>query len=209
MPSVRSKAQQRPDTRRRLLDAAVDVLAEDGMGAFTHRVIEQRAAVYHGATTHFFGTRDQLIDAVFEHLFALDHGRLDSHYDVPTNPAALTDPDAVRRMLRGGVGALFDSRREAIARYQLVVHAAQQPRLQESLGRWRGSVVAQATPVFAALGASDPERSARLFVAGADGLLLHAFSAPWPQLEADLDGLVDGLVAGALSLAQAGATCAR
>lgn len=200
MPTARSQAPQRPDTRRRLLEAAIDVLAEDGIGAFTHRVIEQRAAVYHGATTHFFGTRDQLIDAVFEYLFALDHGTVENHPDVPPDPTALTDPDAVRRMLHGGVRALFAARREAIARYQLVVYAAQQPRLQESLGRWRSSVVAQATPAFAALGATHPDRSARLFVAGADGLLLHAFSAPWAQLEADLDRLVDGLVAGALSL---------
>ncbi len=200
MASARSTAQQRPDTRRRLLDAAVDVLAEDGMGAFTHRVIEQRAAVYHGATTHFFGTRDQLIDAVFEYLFALDHAAVDGYPDMPAGPAVLTDPDAIRRMLRAGVRALFTARREAIARYQLVVYAAQNPRLHASLGRWRGSVVAEATPAFTALGAVEPQRSARLFVAGADGLLLHAFSAPWPQLEADLDGLVDGLVAGALSL---------
>lgn len=179
----------------RLLEASIDVLAEHGMGSFSHRVVEQRAGVYHGATTHFFGSRDDLVDAVFGHLFALDQAavRRESELD------SATDPEALRTMLRAGVRALLDGRREALARYALVVQAAQEPRLQDSLTRWRGAIVAGTAPVMAALGASDPEAAARLFIAGADGLLLHRLSAPALDTSG-LDVMIDALLVGALQL---------
>lgn len=199
MPRVSSSATA-SQTRARLLEAAVDVLAEQGMGSFTHRIVETRAGVYHGATTHFFGNRDDLIDAVFAHLFALNQQTAVSSADVPPDPYAVTDPQLIRAMLRGGVTALYSSRREALARYALVVHAAQHDRLQRSLGRWRHELVAQVSPVMAALNAANPTAAARVYVAGTDGLLLHAFSAPWPGVDGELDALADALLDGALAV---------
>jgi len=188
------------DTRRRLLDAAVDVLAEEGMGAFTHRIVEKRAGVYHGATTHFFGSRDELVDAVFGHLFALDQDVARQGPGGVGGAAWPTDPALLRAVLRGGVRALIAGRREALARYALVVHAAQEPRLQASLARWRAAIVDVAAPLMAALGSEHPEAAARFFVAGADGLLLHLLSAPWGATDADVDAMAEALITGALAV---------
>ncbi|QQS02223.1 MAG: TetR family transcriptional regulator [Austwickia sp.] len=188
------------DTRNRLLEAAVDVLAELGMGSFTHRIVEQRAGVYHGATTHFFGSRDQLVDAVFGHLFALDQDAVRRQPEVAPAPETVSDPGVLRASLRAGARALLDGRREALARYALVVHAAQEPRLQASLAHWRGAIVMATAPVMALLGARDAEGAARVFIAGVDGLLLHRLSAPWGVTDAQLDAMVDALLAGSLGL---------
>ena len=163
------------------------------MGAFTHRVIEQRAGVYHGATTHFFGTRDELVDAVFGHLFALDAQTVREQPGVAMVPVPAIDPDAVRAMITAGACALFESPREARARYALVVHAAQEPRLQGSLRHWRGAIVEATAPFMAALGSTAPQASARAFIAGVDGLLLHRLSTPDAWEGEPLGPIVDAL----------------
>ncbi|MEI2778471.1 MAG: hypothetical protein V9G19_21390 [Tetrasphaera sp.] len=119
---------------------------------------------------------------------------------MPPDWAAVTDPPALRAMLRDGVQGLRGARREALARYALVVYAAQQPRLQASLARWRDDIVRASAPVFAALGASDAELAARVYVAGADGILLHVFSAPSGDLDARLDAVLDALIDAALTI---------
>ena len=50
-------------TRRRLLEATIDCLAELGWGATTVGVVAERAGVSRGATQHHFPTREDLITA--------------------------------------------------------------------------------------------------------------------------------------------------
>lgn len=52
------------DPRRRLLDAALDVLAEDGVEGLTLRAIARRANVSHGAPLKHFPHRAALLSAV-------------------------------------------------------------------------------------------------------------------------------------------------
>lgn len=57
-------------TRQRLLDAAVDSLAESGWAGSTVAVIASRAGVSRGATQHHFPTRESLITAALEYTAA-------------------------------------------------------------------------------------------------------------------------------------------
>ncbi|QBJ95638.1 TetR/AcrR family transcriptional regulator [Rhodococcus sp. ABRD24] len=56
-------------TRQRLLEAAVDCLAELGWSATTVGLVAQRAGVSRGATQHHFPTREDLITAALEFMF--------------------------------------------------------------------------------------------------------------------------------------------
>lgn len=55
-------------TRRRLLDAAIDCLADVGWSGSTVSVVAERAGVSRGAAQHHFPTREDLFTAAIEHV---------------------------------------------------------------------------------------------------------------------------------------------
>ncbi|CAM02519.1 TetR family transcriptional regulator [Saccharopolyspora erythraea NRRL 2338] len=55
-------------TRRRLLEAAVDSLAEHGWTGTTVSVVAERAGVSRGAAQHHFPTREDLVTAAVSHV---------------------------------------------------------------------------------------------------------------------------------------------
>ena len=57
-------------TRRRLLEAAVECLAEVGWSGSTVSVVAERAGVTRGATQHHFPTREDLFTAAVEYMAA-------------------------------------------------------------------------------------------------------------------------------------------
>lgn len=58
------------ETQRRLLSAAIEVLADNGWTASTVGAVAQRAGVSRGAAQHHFPTREVLFTAAIDHLFA-------------------------------------------------------------------------------------------------------------------------------------------
>lgn len=67
-PPRRTQDQRRTETRRRLLDATIDCLAEYGYAGATTRRIAERAEVSVGAVTHHFQYRVDLVAAAVEEL---------------------------------------------------------------------------------------------------------------------------------------------
>jgi AcrR family transcriptional regulator len=67
-PPRRTQDQRRAETRRRLLDATIDCLAEFGYAGATTRRIAERAEVSVGAVTHHFQYRVDLVAAAVEEL---------------------------------------------------------------------------------------------------------------------------------------------
>ena len=53
-------------TRRKIVDAAIAVLAERGFSGFTLQAVADRAGVLFGSVTHHYRTRDGLIEAMLE-----------------------------------------------------------------------------------------------------------------------------------------------
>jgi AcrR family transcriptional regulator len=53
-------------TRRKIVEAAIAVLAERGFPGFTLQAVADRAGVLFGSVTHHYGTRDRLIEAMLE-----------------------------------------------------------------------------------------------------------------------------------------------
>jgi len=56
-------------TRKRLLEAAIDCLAELGWSGVTMSVVAARAGVSRGASQHHYRTRDDLVTAAVDHVF--------------------------------------------------------------------------------------------------------------------------------------------
>jgi AcrR family transcriptional regulator len=55
-------------TRARILDSAIQVLAEDGFSGFTLQAVAKRAGIRYGNLTHHYPTRDVLVEAMYESL---------------------------------------------------------------------------------------------------------------------------------------------
>ena len=66
----RTQAERTEDMRRRILDAAVDLLAQKGYAGFRTADVALAAGVSRGAQTHHFPSKDNLVVAVVAHVFA-------------------------------------------------------------------------------------------------------------------------------------------
>ena len=77
----RSQAVRTEETRRKLLDAAVELLASKGYAGFRTADVSAAAGVSRGAQTHHFPSKDDLVVAVVAHVFerATEQGRKRAH----------------------------------------------------------------------------------------------------------------------------------
>ena len=57
-----------PERRKRILDTAVDILADTGIGGVTHRQVDDRAGLPAGTTSNYFRTRLALLEATTAHV---------------------------------------------------------------------------------------------------------------------------------------------
>jgi AcrR family transcriptional regulator len=73
------------ETRRRLLDAAVDCLIERGYANTTTSEIAERAGLSRGAQLYHFPTKEELITRAVEHLFEMMFGEMKEKVSRLTN----------------------------------------------------------------------------------------------------------------------------
>lgn len=171
-------------TRERVLDAAMALVAERGLQALTHRGVERRAGVSHGLTTYYFKTREALIDALFEHICERQVAWITQMYrslaeEFREHPG---DVDRVAFTQRA-VEMLMAERTLTLARYEMYLHAARNPRLQEIAAGLRQRHVAIQSEMFASIGAPDPAMSANRLLSATEGLLLYQLSVPEDDFE--------------------------
>lgn len=195
-PSSRDEAARA--MRARLVAAAVDQLADEGLRGVTHRRVEQRAQVGQGLVKYHFGSLDGLIAAVVTHMAEIE---IESVMRVSREQqvAALRSgevPAEVWRAAREAWAAVSSRPGLVRARFELYLHAGRHPELQDAIRTGRERFV-EATA--ASLPSADPKAAARMVLALVDGLLLHQLSAP----EADVDALAPGylIAAGGAALA--------
>ncbi len=87
------------DLRERLLQVALELIAEGGLAALSIRAVARRASVSHQAPYHYFADREQLLAALSEQGFRrliADFERVSSH----------DDDDPLRRLERLGAAYL-------------------------------------------------------------------------------------------------------
>lgn len=79
------------DVRRRILDAAVEVMLEFGYSGSSTVRIQERAGVSRGRLLHHFPSRDALLIAASQHLARARIGELPSDHCWPADPAERID----------------------------------------------------------------------------------------------------------------------
>ena len=155
-------------TRRdRLCDAAITLIARNGLRGLTHRAVDQAAGVPLGSTSYYFRTRNALLAGVTERLLAVDLA------DTPTLPPGATiDLDLIAQLgARTVAHWVGPGRDRMLARYELSLQTLRQTELRRPFTTAGASVRARAVELFRDLGTTDPKRHGRDFVAMMDGLI--------------------------------------
>jgi DNA-binding transcriptional regulator YbjK len=120
-----------PDRRLRIVEAAIDVIAEHGVAGTTHRLIAAAADVPLGSLTyHFTGLDDLRAQA-----FALHAERMAGKYEAHFAGVRSLDDvvEAVTALIHGDAGA--DDRDWAVA-YELFLAALRDPALRTITESW-------------------------------------------------------------------------
>ncbi|WP_449282856.1 TetR/AcrR family transcriptional regulator [Leucobacter sp.] len=175
--------------RDRALTAAIEILADEGVRALTHRRVDERAGLPQGSASNAFRTREALLLGITERMAGAELPAV-SESLAAGSPEELAD--ALHELFAQQVGPL---RTQTAARLALFVEAGHDDAIRAALGRGRSVVVEPLRSAFAALGAPDPDLAVHLVASCFEGLFLHALGR-----RADLDPrpVITAAVRGAL-----------
>jgi DNA-binding transcriptional regulator YbjK len=170
--------------RRELLDAALRVVADEGLRGLTHRAVDRRAGLPEGTCSAYLRTKQLLLLALAEHVaatLASDVDRLAGELA----ECAGEEEQAVARTL-----ALFErwleERELVMAKLELSLEAPRNPAVAEVLSVWRGRLVAVVDGMLTRAGKTHSLSRSEALVASFDGLLIAALQKPLPERRAFL-----------------------
>ncbi len=168
-----------PERRARILDAAIDILADTGIGAVTHRHVDERAGLPAGTTSNYFRTRLALLEATAARTVELHWERVEA---LRSAIGPMT-PEIVKTLMTRMVsGPDPQARRRTLARFELFMEGTRRPELRPFLSELQAAAVKSATLIIESAG-------------------YH----PTPQQTEDLSLLLNGLVFSNLTIQRPGA----
>ena len=178
LASPPSDARPRGEARREaLLDAVLQVVAEQGVDAVTHRRVAEVAALPLASTTYWFSSKEHLLTAALERAAERDITRLRAFLaeatDATADPLGLT----VRAILDPIEESAQASRGWLLATYALVLEGARRPALRHVTTSWSEAYLDTLVPLLAAAGSRHPRSDAELLLAAADGLLVDQLAS--------------------------------
>jgi DNA-binding transcriptional regulator YbjK len=158
----RTQRPRDPAARRAALAAAaIEVIAEVGIGRTTHRAVAARAGLPLGATTYYFPTLDDLIAA------GLRQATEAVHADLEGWAVQLREAADLPATLAGLARTYLADRGQAQIEYELFVAAARDPALRPLAEAWLTGMSDLLEPHVGG-------PTARTIVALLDGAILHA-----------------------------------
>jgi TetR/AcrR family transcriptional regulator, regulator of biofilm formation and stress response len=189
MTSRVEPVQQRSRSRRELLlRAAVDLLADGGPRAVTHRAVAARAGVPQASTTYYFESIQQLTDEALRLHLSERTAELEAMIASATRKGGSTED--IARVLAEML--IARSHEIAIAQFEVYLQAGRNPELRDHVEQTLRTFEKITESVLAFLGAREPARAAPVFVALIDGFLLHRVARPGHQ-HADAESLFEAM----------------
>lgn len=158
-----------PSTRTRALDAALAVVAENGIRALTHARVDERAGLPKGSTSNWFRTRTALIGGLVA--FVAEGERADAAILSP--PRMRTPEDLIDLFCRFVEAETGPQAPRTRARLALSLEAAHDADLLAPLIRQRAIFTDWTAGLLRDVGARHPEEAARTLLASGNGLVFH------------------------------------
>jgi DNA-binding transcriptional regulator YbjK len=170
--------------RRELLDAALHVVADEGLRGLTHRAVDRRAGLPEGTTSAYLRTKQVLLLALAEHVaatLAADVERLShelAECEGEAEQAAARTQELFERWL--------EERELVLAKLELSLEAPRNPDVADVLSAWRSRLVAVVDGMLTRAGKPHSLSRSEALVASFDGLLIAALQKPLAERRAFL-----------------------
>ncbi|SFW92318.1 TetR/AcrR family transcriptional regulator [Amycolatopsis australiensis] len=149
----------------RIGDAAIAVIAAEGMRGLTHRAVDRAAGLPVGSTSYYARTRAALLELTINRITALD------------GVAIAPPPGGLAEFVAGYVAeALGPGRTRMLARYEFALEATRRPELRPAYDEGGAAIRSRAAEVLAAAGSADPVRHATLLVDWMEGTIFGALA---------------------------------
>jgi DNA-binding transcriptional regulator YbjK len=178
-----------PERRILILDAAIDILCDDGVGGLTHRQVDSRAGVPGGTTSNYYRTRQALLEATAARTVELHWQRVES-----LQSAVVLSRDALKALMVRMLEPDEQFRRWTLARFELFMESTRRDELRPMMRELQAAAVKSATLIFEAAGFSPtPERIDELSRVLNGFVFSNLTIAPEPGTQ-DAEGLVDRLL---------------
>lgn len=156
---------------RQLMEAALDVVAHEGIRGLTHRAVDRQAGLPEGSTSAYLRTRHALQSALVDYLAT----HLSDEVEALARRISEHPDDDARAAAE--VGALLEqwlSGNELVARFALGLEATRDAELLQQWMRWRERMLEVVSSVVEQHGTPEPRDRAETVVAGFEGLLFGA-----------------------------------
>lgn len=157
-------------------DTAIALLAERGLRGLTHRAVDEAAGLPPGSTSNHARTRSALLETTFARLCRLEA----EVFEGAANPGGLLaleklSPETAADLVATQLHTTLTLRREQVlARFELALEATRRPELRAIYDRAGATFREPARGLMAALGAADPDRAGRTFIAFSEGVLFDS-----------------------------------
>jgi AcrR family transcriptional regulator len=186
---------ERSDRRQRLLEEALRLVSESGLGAVTHRNVERAAGAPHGSVTYWFGSREGLISALIDGLCD-ESERQARAIATPVQQQIAAGQTLDIDAIAAALSAWMDgSAAHNLARLELELQGAREPAHAERMSQAAQVFWDMCAEIAEGLGSENPDRDGRAMAVMLDGLLLDRLAHP-PQNQDVVVASVRWLLAG-------------
>ncbi|HXD63580.1 MAG TPA: TetR family transcriptional regulator [Solirubrobacteraceae bacterium] len=190
------------DRRVRLLEETLRLVSEGGLGAVSHRSVEQAAGAPHGSVTYWFGSREGLIVALVDWLCAESERQVRA-IAAPVQEQVAAGETLDINAIAAALTAWMDAgARLHLARMELELQGARDPAHAARMTQCAEVFWDMCATIARGLGSEDPARDGRAMAIMLDGVLLDRLAHP-PQDDDVVVASVGWLLSGVPSQAAA------
>ena len=163
-------ARQERSTRRqrRIIDAAIGIIAQQGLSGLTHRRIAAQAGLSLAATTYYYAAKGDIVSAASDRLLATYIESFRRFAQRRRRRADMTFRDFALRLLSNAAGR---NRAATLAWCEIILDAARSADTQALARDWFGNLAEIWTEISAMLGAGAPGATARSAIDALLGLV--------------------------------------
>jgi DNA-binding transcriptional regulator YbjK len=180
------------DRRTLIVDAAIDLIATQGIRALTHRALDTALDLPAGSASYYFRTKRALIEAIADRITTRSR---DDFTAARLEPSRAADATHIARSIAIWLDRLLAERRNhLIVRHALIIDLLADPELHDRLTHSLFSTT-RARDLFRALHFPDPDTAAADFIALIEGAVFDRFAGARAHLSAGTPDSVDQLTA--------------
>lgn len=178
------EAAAKTDRREALLDAAIEVVAAQGLRGLTHRAVEAQAELPHGSTTYYFGTRHDLLTALMAHMAFRASSALEPvARQLTLRLADRSQPIDIDSISDAMIQWIDAEAGMELARYELQIAGARDDELKAIMSESCAVFRRLCEPIVIACGSTNPTRDAEILQSAVDGWMFHRLTDVNPDDE--------------------------